>query len=87
MKNSPLKRRLERLEVKSGTGAEPPQLIIVSFVKSNGQFGGEPCEVARAEAGEQVWTLEPGETSQDFECRVIADVRTHRSFARFVMFF
>jgi hypothetical protein len=87
MKNSPLKRRLDRLEAESGIGASPPLLIIVRFVKSNGQFGGEPCDAARAEAAEQVWTREPGETSPDFECRVVADVRTHRPFARFVMFF
>jgi hypothetical protein len=87
MKNALLKRRLERLEAKSGIGAIPPPLIIVGFVKPNGQFGGEPCEVARAEADGQVWRREPGEKAQDFEKRVIANLPNGEHFPTLLIFF
>jgi hypothetical protein len=87
VKNARLKRRLERLETKSGIGADPQPLIIVSFVKPNGQFGGEPCEAARAEADGQVWKREPGETSQDFERHVIANVSKREHMPTLLIFF
>jgi len=74
MKNSLLQRRLTRLEAQAGMNAEPPPLVIVSYVEPNGQFGGAPCESDRAEANGHAWRREPGETSQDFESRVIANL-------------
>jgi hypothetical protein len=87
MRNWLLQRRLARLEAKSGIGADPPPLIILRVVKPNGQFGGEPCEADRAEADGQVWRREPGETSQDFEDRVIANLPKRQHFAARVIFY
>lgn len=74
MKTSLLQRRLTRLEAQGGINADPPPLVIVKYIKSNGQFGAAPCESDRAEANGQVWRREPGETSPDFESRVIANL-------------
>ena len=87
MKNSMLHRRLARLEAKSQIDAELSSLVIIArFLKLNGQFGGEPCESDRAEADGQVWRREPGETSKDFEDRVIADLPTREHCATQVIF-
>ena len=81
-------RRLNRLEQEAGIGAQaqPPPLIVVSFVRPNGQ-GGEPCQSDRAECIGQVWHRKPGEASQDFETRVMASLQRSERFPTVVIFF
>lgn len=72
---SNISRRLTHLEEKAGiaTNAEKPVLIIVRFVNPNGH-GGEQCESGRAMFDNQIWNRKPGETTDDFESRVIANL-------------
>ena len=76
MRNGSLERRLARLETKAWVNSDTsPQVIVVSFVKPNGQYGGQPCDSYRAEADGQVWDREPSEKLEEFEERVLAVVR------------
>jgi len=79
MRNT-LQRR--RLESRAGINTGPPLLWIRTIVKPNGQYGGEPCEPARAESNGRVWHREAGETREQFESRVKAEALNHnpRSF-------
>jgi len=79
--------RLATLEAKSGIGADPSLLIIWRIAEPNGQFGRERCEADSAEADGQVWRREPGETSQDFENRVTANLPKREHFATRVTFY
>src|SRR5262245_58668397 len=78
-----LQRRLARLERRAGINTGLPQVIVVSFVKPNVQFGdgqfggGGPCEPARAEANVRVWRPEACQTRKQFEGRVTAEARKH----------
>jgi hypothetical protein len=76
MRNT-LQRRLAHLERRAGINTGLPRVIVTSFVKPNGQFRGELCEPASANANGRVWHREAGETREDFENRVIAEARNH----------
>ena len=87
MKNSMLHRRLARLEAKSQNDAKLSSLVIIfRFLRLNGQFRGELSESDSAEADGQVWRREPGETSKDFEDRVIANLPRREHGATQVIF-
>ena len=76
MRNT-LQRRLAHLERGGGINTGLPRLIVISFVKPNGQFGGATCEPARAEANGRVLHREAGETRKQFESRVKAEALNH----------
>jgi hypothetical protein len=77
-----LKKRLAELEARAGSTPEVKRVIIlVSFVEPNGS-----CEADRAEAKGQVWHREPNETLEQFEDRVIAEMRKGGSFPKVVIF-
>ena len=83
MRNGSLERRLARLETKAWVNSDTsPQVIVVSFVKPNGQHGGQPCDSYRAEADGQVWDREPNEKLEEFEERVLAAVRVRDAAMR-----
>ena len=83
MRNGALERRLARLEAKARTNPEAPrQVLVVRFVKPNGQYGGQPCDSYHAEADGQVWHREPSETLEEFEERVLAAVRASAAAVR-----
>jgi hypothetical protein len=88
MRNT-LQRRLARLESRAGINTGPPLLWIRSFVKPNGQYGGEPCEPATAKANGRVWHREAGETREQFESRVKAEALNYNqhSLAICITFF
>ena len=71
--------RLRRIEATRGVGAgsESPRSIVVRFVRSTGEYGGEVCRTDRAEAAGRVWHREPGESEEAFEARVLAELDEH----------
>ena len=78
-----MERRLARLETKARLNSDTsPQIIVVSFVKPNGQYGGRPCDSYRAEADGHVWHREPSETLEEFEERVVTAVRARDAAVR-----
>ena len=83
MRNGSLERRLARLETKARVNSDTsPQVIVVSFVKPNGQYGGQPCDSYRAEADGPAWHREASETLEEFEERVLAAVRARDEAVR-----
>ena len=78
-------RRLKRLEQTAKSKLAEPPLIIVSFVLP-GQLD-QVREWKRAEIDEQSWERRPGETSEDFERRVVSDLKTQDPAATYVLFF
>ena len=86
MRNTLQRRRLER---RAGINTGPPRLIVRRFAKPNGQYGGEPCEPARAESNGRVWHREAGETREQFESRVKAEALNYNqhSLAICITFF
>jgi hypothetical protein len=86
MRNSTLQRRLGRLEAKARIASKQPTRLVVSYVRPNGHFGGEDCDSHRADAAGRVWDRAPGETKEDFERRVMADVPRRHGFPTVLYF-
>jgi len=86
MRNN-ISRRLSKLEEKAHIHDPPHPVIFVTFVRPNGQFGGECCQSNRAECDDRVWERAPGETQQDFERRVCKDLKRHEDRPTVVIFF
>jgi hypothetical protein len=69
MKNSPLQRRLAKLEANSGVGANPLPILFFHFTKNK-----TTSSANRAESNGRGWQREPGEGAEDFQARVVADL-------------
>ena len=80
-------RRLTQLEQKAHIHNAPQPVILVTFVRPNGQFGGQPCQSNSAECDDQIWERMPQERLQDFESRVVESLQRHEDRPTVVIFF
>ncbi len=69
MKDSPVQRRLAKLEANSGFGANPLPILFFHFTKNK-----TTSAANRAECNGRGWQREPGEGPEDFQARVVADL-------------
>src|SRR5262245_5687588 len=86
MSRGSLQHRLVDLEHTVGLIPEKPKPIAIWFVKPNGTYGGERCHSDRAEADNLVWHRRTAETQDEFERRVMADLRKSGVPFSFVLF-
>jgi hypothetical protein len=76
-----LRRRLAKLEARTNVPATKPVILLRRFVKATGTFGGELCDSDRAEADGEVWIRNSGESMEEFENRVVADLSKRETSA------
>jgi hypothetical protein len=77
---SNISRRLKQLEQKARIHEAHP-VIFVSFVSP-----GQPHQSSRAECDDQAWERIPRETEEDFEQRVVENLRRHKDRPTVVIF-
>jgi hypothetical protein len=77
-----LRRRLAKLEARTNVRPRKPMILIRRIIKSVGAFGEVLYyESDRAEANGEVWIRNSGESMEEFENRVVADLSKRETSA------